>query len=74
MVCIGKLVGMVFVQYTIGVLVHGFDWQVPKEEEIDMKETLGLVIPKAVSIKVCLVHGIRIGVGMGKGIRVMGIG
>ncbi|XP_039129012.1 flavonoid 3',5'-hydroxylase-like [Dioscorea cayenensis subsp. rotundata] len=50
-ICVGKQAGMVFVQYLVGVLVQGFNWQMPKGEEIDLKESPGLVIPKAVSIK-----------------------
>ncbi|KAH7677334.1 flavonoid 3'5'-hydroxylase protein [Dioscorea alata] len=50
-ICVGKQAGMVFVQYLLGVLVHGFNWQMPKGEEIDLKETPGLVIPKEVPIK-----------------------
>ncbi|XP_039123345.1 flavonoid 3',5'-hydroxylase-like [Dioscorea cayenensis subsp. rotundata] len=37
--------------YLLGILVHGFNWKMPKVEEIDLKETPGLVIPKAVPIK-----------------------
>lgn len=50
-ICVGKQAGMVFVQYLLGILVHGFNWKMPKGEEIDLKETPGLVIPKAVPIK-----------------------
>ncbi|XP_039126325.1 flavonoid 3',5'-hydroxylase 1-like [Dioscorea cayenensis subsp. rotundata] len=50
-ICIGKQVGMVFVQYLLGALVHGFDWRLPDGVVIDMEETPGLVIPKAVPIK-----------------------
>ncbi|KAJ0978984.1 hypothetical protein J5N97_014458 [Dioscorea zingiberensis] len=50
-ICVGKQAGIVFVQYFLGVLVHAFDWQMPEGEEIDLKETPGLVLPKAVPIK-----------------------
>ncbi|KAM0953993.1 putative flavonoid 3',5'-hydroxylase [Dioscorea sansibarensis] len=50
-VCIGKQVGMVLLQYLLGALVHGFDWRLPEGVVIDMEETPGLVIPKAVPIR-----------------------
>ncbi|KAJ0961516.1 hypothetical protein J5N97_001689 [Dioscorea zingiberensis] len=50
-VCVGKQAGMIFVQYFLGVLVHAFDWQLPEGEKIDMKETPGVVVPKAVPLK-----------------------
>ncbi|KAJ0978988.1 hypothetical protein J5N97_014462 [Dioscorea zingiberensis] len=49
--CVGKQAGMIFVQYFLGVLVHAFEWQLPEGEKIDMEETPGLVVPKAVPLK-----------------------
>ncbi|URE46728.1 Cytochrome P450 [Musa troglodytarum] len=52
---LGKLTGMVFVQYMLGALVHSFDWRLPDgEEELDMEEKHGLTISKAVPLKVLL--------------------
>ncbi|CAL9167340.1 unnamed protein product [Musa hybrid cultivar] len=53
-VCAGKLVGMVFVQYLLGMLVHAFDWSLPDGEELNMDEKFGLALPKAVPLKVFL--------------------
>ncbi|WOL03182.1 flavonoid 3',5'-hydroxylase 1-like [Canna indica] len=50
-ICAGKLMGMVFVQYMLGLLVHSFDWKLPEGEELNMDERFGLVLPKAVPIK-----------------------
>uniref|UniRef100_A0A0D9VUC5 Flavonoid 3',5'-hydroxylase n=1 Tax=Leersia perrieri TaxID=77586 RepID=A0A0D9VUC5_9ORYZ len=52
-ICAGKLAGMVFVQYFLGTLVHAFEWRVPGggEEKIDMSETFGLALPKAVPLR-----------------------
>lgn len=51
-ICAGKLAGMVFVQYFLGTLVHAFDWRLPDgEEKVDMAETFGLALPKAVPLR-----------------------
>lgn len=51
-ICAGKLAGMVFVQYFLGTLVHAFEWRLPDgEEKVDMAETFGLALPKAVPLK-----------------------
>ncbi|XP_062215520.1 flavonoid 3',5'-hydroxylase 1-like [Phragmites australis] len=51
-ICAGKMAGMVFVQYFLGTLVHAFDWRLPDgEEKLDMAETFGLVLPKAVPLR-----------------------
>ncbi|KAL6593989.1 hypothetical protein ACP70R_048890 [Stipagrostis hirtigluma subsp. patula] len=51
-ICAGKLAGMVFVQYFLGTLVHAFDWRLPDgEEKLDMSETFGLALPKAVPLR-----------------------
>lgn len=50
-ICAGKQAGMMFLQYFLGALVHTFDWAVPAGEEIDMSETPGLALPKAVPLK-----------------------
>uniref|UniRef100_A0A453QFH1 Flavonoid 3',5'-hydroxylase n=1 Tax=Aegilops tauschii subsp. strangulata TaxID=200361 RepID=A0A453QFH1_AEGTS len=51
-ICAGKLAGMVFVQYFLGTLVHAFEWRLPDgEEKVDMAETFGLALPKAVLLK-----------------------
>lgn len=48
-ICAGKLAGMVFVQYFLGTLLHSFDWRLPDgEDKVDMSETFGLALPKAV--------------------------
>ncbi|KAG6513270.1 flavonoid 3',5'-hydroxylase 1-like [Zingiber officinale] len=50
--CVGKLVGMLFVQCLVGTLAHAFDWELPEgEEEIDMEAKPGLALPKAVPLK-----------------------
>lgn len=51
-ICAGKLAGMLFVQYFLGTLVQGFDWRLPDgEEKVDMGETFGLALPKAVPLR-----------------------
>ncbi|TVU46761.1 hypothetical protein EJB05_06319, partial [Eragrostis curvula] len=51
-ICAGKLAGMVFVQYFLGTLVHAFDWRLPDGEvKLDMAETFGLALPKAVPLR-----------------------
>ncbi|KAG0489449.1 hypothetical protein HPP92_006312 [Vanilla planifolia] len=49
--CAGKQMGMVMMQYSLGSLVHSFDWSLPEGAgEIDMEERPGLVLPKAVPL------------------------
>ncbi|CAL4931183.1 unnamed protein product [Urochloa decumbens] len=51
-ICAGKLAGMVFVQYFLGTMLHAFDWRLPDgEEKLDMSETFGLALPKAVPLR-----------------------
>jgi len=51
-ICAGKLAGMVFVQYFLGTLLHAFEWRLPEgEEKLDMAETFGLALPKAVPLR-----------------------
>lgn len=51
-ICAGKLAGMVFVQLFLGTLLHAFDWRLPDgEEKLDMSETFGLALPKAVPLR-----------------------
>ncbi|CAL4922827.1 unnamed protein product [Urochloa decumbens] len=51
-ICAGKLAGMVFVQYFLGTMLHAFDWRLPEgEEKLDMSETFGLALPKAVPLR-----------------------
>ncbi|KAG2540527.1 flavonoid 3',5'-hydroxylase 1-like [Panicum virgatum] len=51
-ICAGKLAGMVFVQYFLGTLLHAFEWRLPEgEEKLDMGETFGLALPKAVPLR-----------------------
>ncbi|CAL4939589.1 unnamed protein product [Urochloa decumbens] len=51
-ICAGKLAGMVFVQYFLGTMLHAFDWRLPDgEEKLDMTETFGLALPKAVPLR-----------------------
>jgi flavonoid 3',5'-hydroxylase len=51
-ICAGKLAGMVFVQYFLGTLVHAFEWRLPDgEEKVDMAETFGLALPKAMPLR-----------------------
>ncbi|CAM0873536.1 unnamed protein product [Alopecurus aequalis] len=51
-ICAGKLAGMLFVQYFLGTLVHAFEWRLlDGEEKVDMAETFGLALPKAVPLR-----------------------
>ncbi|KAF7018924.1 hypothetical protein CFC21_032164 [Triticum aestivum] len=50
-ICVGKLAGMVFVQYFLGMLVHAFEWRLPEGEKLDMEEQFGLTMPKAVPLR-----------------------
>ncbi|CAN6312636.1 unnamed protein product [Urochloa humidicola] len=51
-ICAGKLAGMVFVEYFLGTMLHAFDWRLPDgEEKLDMSETFGLALPKAVPLR-----------------------
>ncbi|XP_072976430.1 flavonoid 3',5'-hydroxylase-like [Typha angustifolia] len=53
-ICAGKLVGMVFVQYMLGTLVHSFNWRLADGEKHSMDETFGLALPKAVPLRAML--------------------
>uniref|UniRef100_J3MXX3 Uncharacterized protein n=1 Tax=Oryza brachyantha TaxID=4533 RepID=J3MXX3_ORYBR len=47
----GTLAGIVFVQYFLSTLLHSFDWRLSDgEEKLDMSETFGLALPKAVPL------------------------
>uniref|UniRef100_A0ACD5YLY7 Uncharacterized protein n=1 Tax=Avena sativa TaxID=4498 RepID=A0ACD5YLY7_AVESA len=52
-ICAGKLAGMLFVQYFLGTLVHAFQWRMPdgEDKQVDMAETFGLALPKAVPLR-----------------------
>ncbi|KZV25691.1 flavonoid 3', 5'-hydroxylase [Dorcoceras hygrometricum] len=41
--------GVVMVEYILGTLVHSFDWKFAGEE-MDMEETFGLALQKAVPL------------------------
>nr|XP_010932509.1 flavonoid 3',5'-hydroxylase 1 [Elaeis guineensis] len=49
-ICVGKSVGILFVQYLLGTLLHSFDWMIPDGEELDMEEAPGLVLQKNVPL------------------------
>ncbi|RRT34265.1 hypothetical protein B296_00033743 [Ensete ventricosum] len=49
--CARKLMGMIFVQYLLRMLVYAFHWRLPDGEELNMDEKFGLPLPKAVPLK-----------------------
>ncbi|XP_075515913.1 flavonoid 3',5'-hydroxylase 1-like [Primulina tabacum] len=48
-ICAGTRMGLVMVEYILGTLVHSFDWKFDGEE-MDMEETFGLALQKAVPL------------------------
>ncbi|KAJ8551941.1 hypothetical protein K7X08_028384 [Anisodus acutangulus] len=51
-ICAGTRMGIVMVEYILGTLVHSFDWKLPNDVmEINMKETFGLALQKAVPLE-----------------------
>ncbi|XP_038985289.1 flavonoid 3',5'-hydroxylase 1-like [Phoenix dactylifera] len=49
-ICAGKQLGILFVQYIVGTLLHSFDWIMPDGEELNMEEAPGLALQKAVPV------------------------
>ncbi|KAG1358789.1 putative Flavonoid 3',5'-hydroxylase [Cocos nucifera] len=48
--CVGKSLGILFVQYILGTLLHSFDWMIPDGKEVDMEEAPGIVLQKNVPV------------------------
>nr|AJD25176.1 cytochrome P450 CYP75A57 [Salvia miltiorrhiza] len=54
-ICAGSRMGMVMVEYILGSLVHAFRWELPPgTAEMDMEETFGLALQKAVPLAATL--------------------
>ncbi|PHT28551.1 Flavonoid 3',5'-hydroxylase [Capsicum baccatum] len=52
-ICAGTRMGIVMVEYILGTLVHSFDWKLPNDVmEINMDESFGLALQKAVPLEV----------------------
>uniref|UniRef100_A0A2P2J9B8 flavonoid 3',5'-hydroxylase n=1 Tax=Rhizophora mucronata TaxID=61149 RepID=A0A2P2J9B8_RHIMU len=49
-ICAGTRMGIVIVEYVLGTLVHSFDWKLPNGVELNMDETFGLALQKAVPL------------------------
>ncbi|KAF5447676.1 hypothetical protein F2P56_033208 [Juglans regia] len=49
-ICAGTRMGIVLVEYILGTLVHSFDWKLPKGVELNMEESFGLALQKAVPL------------------------
>lgn len=49
-ICVGKNLGILFVQYIVGTLLHSFDWTMPDGEKLNMEEAPGLALQKAVPV------------------------
>uniref|UniRef100_A0A0D6QTH2 Uncharacterized protein n=1 Tax=Araucaria cunninghamii TaxID=56994 RepID=A0A0D6QTH2_ARACU len=49
--CPGMSLALCMVSYTLGRLLQSFEWSVPAATTIDMREGLGLTMPKAVPLK-----------------------
>ncbi|XP_031495421.1 flavonoid 3',5'-hydroxylase 1-like [Nymphaea colorata] len=50
-ICAGTRMGIVMVEYILGSLVHAFDWKMPDGGKVDMAETFGIALQKAVPVK-----------------------
>lgn len=51
-ICAGARMGQLLVEYILGTLIHAFDWQLPNGVELNMDETFGLAIQKAVPLMI----------------------
>lgn len=50
-ICAGTRMGILMVEYILGSLVQAFDWKLPDGEKIDMAETFGIALQKAVPVR-----------------------
>lgn len=51
-ICAGARMGILLVEYILGTLVHSFDWKLPDGVELNMDESFGLALQKAVPLAV----------------------
>ncbi|KAK2977548.1 hypothetical protein RJ640_018190 [Escallonia rubra] len=49
-ICAGTRMGIVLVEYILGTLVHSFDWRLPEGTNLNMDETFGQALRKAVPL------------------------
>ncbi|KAK3032376.1 hypothetical protein RJ639_037094 [Escallonia herrerae] len=49
-ICAGTRMGIVLVEYILGTLVHSFDWRLPEGTKLNMDESFGLALQKAVPL------------------------
>ncbi|KAK7256968.1 hypothetical protein RIF29_30609 [Crotalaria pallida] len=49
-ICAGYRMAMVVIEYILGSLVHSFEWKLSDEVELNMDETFGLTLQKAVPL------------------------
>ncbi|XP_042491913.1 flavonoid 3',5'-hydroxylase 2-like [Macadamia integrifolia] len=49
-ICAGMRVGIMMVEYILGMLVHAFDWKIPPGTDLNMEEAFGLTLQKAVPL------------------------
>ena len=47
---VGKSLGILFVQYILGTLLHPFDCMIPDGKEVDMEGASGLMLQKNVPV------------------------
>ncbi|XAR68413.1 Flavonoid 3',5'-hydroxylase [Bertholletia excelsa] len=53
--CAGIRMGIAAVEYILGTLVHSFDWKLPDGIELNLDETFGLVLQKAVPLSAMVI-------------------
>ncbi|KAK3032379.1 hypothetical protein RJ639_037097 [Escallonia herrerae] len=49
-ICAGTRMGIVLVEYILGTLAHSFDWRLPEGTNLNMDETFGQALRKAVPL------------------------
>ncbi|KAF9598745.1 hypothetical protein IFM89_031413 [Coptis chinensis] len=49
-ICAGTRMGILLIEYILGTLVHSFEWKVPDGVKLNMDETFGLALQKAVPL------------------------
>nr|AQL59239.1 flavonoid 3',5'-hydroxylase [Delphinium chefoense] len=49
-ICAGTRMGIVLVEYILGTLVHAFEWKLRDGETLNMEETFGIALQKAVPL------------------------
>ena len=53
-ICPGMSLALIVVSHTLGRLLQSFEWTAPGGSEIDMREGLGLTMPKLIPLEALL--------------------